>query len=67
MVTLIRLRTVKDRTGLSRSSIYALISKGQFPPQVPLGERAVGWVEEEVSEWIDARIARARGGGEANG
>ena len=52
-----KLKAVKELTGLSRSSIYAYIDKGQFPKQVKLGERCVAWVEEEVVAWLDARIA----------
>lgn len=35
-------------------------SEGRFPAAVPLGDRRIGFVREEVEAWIDARIA-ARG------
>jgi prophage regulatory protein len=57
---MLKLNDVKKMTGLSRSSIYAYINKGDFPPQVKLGERSVAWVEQEVIAWIDGRIL-ARG------
>ena len=66
MIKILRLEEIKNRTGLSRSSIYSMISVGSFPAQIPLGERAVGWVEEEISNWIRARIEQARGRGAAN-
>lgn len=53
---IIRLKDVIDSTGLGRSTIYKYIAEGAFPKPVPLGERSVGWVEEEVHEWILARI-----------
>jgi prophage regulatory protein len=53
--TIIRLAEVLRRTGFSRSTIYILIAKKEFPPQVPLGARSVGWVEEEVDAWIAHR------------
>ena len=53
---ILRLPTVKSLTGLSRSTIYAYISEGTFPKQLVLGERAVGWVEAEITDWIDERI-----------
>jgi len=59
--TICRLPDVMARTGLSRSTIYNLISAGQFPAQVNLGPRAVGWVENEVEDWIEARINESRG------
>lgn len=51
-----RLKEVMDTTGLSRSTIYKYISDGVFPKPVTLGERCVGWVENEVHEWVLARI-----------
>ena len=66
MANFIRLPTVKSRTGLSRSSIYSKIRDETFPSPIPLGERAVGWIEAEVDSWIEARIENARSGGEAN-
>ena len=53
---IIRLKDVIDSTGLGRSTIYKYIAEGAFPKPVSLGERSVGWVEEEVHEWILARI-----------
>ena len=53
---LLHLRAVMDRTSLSRTSIYRLKALGEFPSSVALGGR-VAWVEAEVSEWIDARVA----------
>lgn len=55
-----RLPEVMRRTGLSRSTIYELIGREQFPTQILLGPRAVGWVAEEVSDWIGARIRTSR-------
>lgn len=55
--TLVRLREVIARTGLSRSTIYDRMSQGTFPSPVSLGGgRAVAWVESEVNDWIHARI-----------
>lgn len=53
---LIRLREVMRKTGLSRSYVYALAQKGQFPKPVKLSERSSAWIESEVQNWIDERI-----------
>lgn len=58
----LRLPQVKVRTGLSRSSLYAKISRGEFPPPINLGARAVGWLESEVDEWISDCVNDSRGG-----
>lgn len=47
-------------TGLSCSTIYDLMAKGQFPRPVRIGVRAVGWVESEIADWIASRIAASR-------
>jgi len=60
--SILRLPVVKARTGLSRSSIYLFVSQKSFPSPVRLGARAVGWVDEEIQVWIDARVCASRGG-----
>ena len=67
--SILRLPQVMARTGLSRSTIYLRISKGQFPRPISLGGRAVGWIEEEIDSWLEEQIkvsrsARAEGGHE---
>lgn len=56
--TLIKLNNVIAITGVSRSHIYALAQKGQFPKPVKLTERSSAWVESEVQDWIESRIAQ---------
>jgi prophage regulatory protein len=55
---ILRLPQVRERTGLSPSTIYSMMAKGLFPQQVPLGVHSVGWVEEEVDDFIAARVAK---------
>lgn len=50
--TILRIEVVLRRSGLKRTMLYDLIAKGQFPKQVSLGARAVGWYEDEVNEWV---------------
>ena len=57
---ILRLPAVKARTGLSRSTIYLRISEGRFPKPVSLGDRAVGWVEAEVNDWLNHQIEASR-------
>ena len=57
---IIRLPQVKQRTGLSRSTIYSLIKAGHFKTPISLGARAVGWLETDVSEFIEARVKASR-------
>lgn len=53
--SLIRLPTVMLRTGLGKTSLYALANAGKFPTSVRLSTRAVAWREEDVDAWIAGR------------
>jgi prophage regulatory protein len=64
---IIRLPEVLKKTGLSRSSIYFYIKKGSFPGPIPLGERAVGWIENEVDTWVSLRIEDRNSNQEVSG
>jgi len=59
-VRIIRLPEVMNRVGLKRASIYAAIARGSFPKQIALGDRAVGWIEQEIDAWLAARVAGSR-------
>ncbi|MBV9841337.1 MAG: AlpA family phage regulatory protein [Sphingomonadaceae bacterium] len=49
---IIRLKTVLDRTGLSRSTLYRKMNEGSFPGRVPISIHGTGWYESAVSRWI---------------
>ena len=51
----LRRHAVEELTGLSRSTIYLLMSLGQFPRQVKLTAKAVAWKESEVAMWLAER------------
>ena len=57
---ILRLPTVKDVTGLSRSTIYLRISKNEFPAPISLGGRAVGWLEDDVDSWLTDKVEASR-------
>lgn len=61
MSKILKLPDVMERCALSRSSVYAKIQVDEFPKPISLGERAVGWLESEISSWIAER-AELRGG-----
>ena len=58
--TILRLQAVIARTGLSRSTIYSKVKKGEFPSPVNLGERAVGWLDSEIESWLESRVQATR-------
>ncbi|HEA1287783.1 TPA: AlpA family transcriptional regulator [Escherichia coli] len=54
-----RLSEVLKRTGYSKAWVYALMSRGQFPQSVKIGARAIAFIESEIDDWIDQRIAES--------
>ena len=65
---LLRLPAVCELVGLSKTSIYAAMSKdsGQgFPVPVRIGCRAVAWREHEVLAWIESRSKTQKQGSAA--
>ncbi|WP_449545979.1 helix-turn-helix transcriptional regulator [Lelliottia amnigena] len=53
----IRLPEVMHLCGLSRSTIYDLISREAFPKQISLGGKNVAWAQSEITAWMAERIA----------
>jgi prophage regulatory protein len=58
--SVLRLPSVVQQTGLSRSAIYQRIKDGNFPKSISLGSRAVGWLSSDIQAWIKSRLAATR-------
>jgi len=56
MHKIIRLPEVVKSTGLARSTIYKMIAAHNFPAQIPLGSKSVGWLEADIQNWIQDKI-----------
>lgn len=60
---IINIKMVSEITGLSRSTIYEMVSSkskyydATFPRQVTLTVNRVGWIAGEINDWIESRIA----------
>lgn len=52
-----RRREVEAYTGLSRSTLYDLMSRGEFPRPVKITGKAVAWPETVITEWLAKRPA----------
>jgi len=59
-LTILRRKQVEAQTGLSRSTIYARVNDGSFPPPISLGAKAVGWLQSEIEAWIADRVRSSR-------
>ena len=51
----LRRPAVEDATGLSRSTIYEMMDRGDFPRPIRIGRRAVAWPESAVQAWLASR------------
>lgn len=58
---ILRLRTVLDRTGLSRSTLYRKINEGTFPRQLRISVNGAGWRGAEVDRWVADPVAYRAG------
>lgn len=56
MNKILRLKDVLETTGLSRATMYKMMTDGAFPKSISLGERSVGWLESEIQDWILTKI-----------
>ncbi|BES84414.1 transcriptional regulator [Pectobacterium araliae] len=54
---LLRLKQVEKKTGLKRSQIYLYMKNGMFPHSIKIGPSSVAWLESEIDEWINIKLA----------
>lgn len=55
---LISRKEVREKVLYSFAHIARLEAAGLFPKRVPLGPGRVGYVDEEIEDWIKRRIAQ---------
>ena len=51
----LRINEVREATGLSRTTIWRLERQSDFPKRLRLGPNSVGWIADEIKEWIESR------------
>ena len=56
MTKFLRLPVVIERTGLSRSTIYEMMGRDEFPRSVKIGARAIAWPAERLESWMAERV-----------
>ena len=49
---ILRIKEVTEITGLSRTTIWRMERKDEFPARVQLGVGSVGWKASDVNNWI---------------
>ena len=53
--TLIGRQEVERMVGLSRSTIYDAMRRGDFPLPLKVGPKAVRWRSSEIEAWVESR------------
>lgn len=52
----LRIDEVSESVGLSRTTIYRLMLRGEFPKNFKLGERSSGWLLSQIDQWLQERV-----------
>ena len=60
MEKLLRLPQVLNTVGISKSTLYQLVARGDFPKPIKIGQRTSAWPESAIRQWIEQRIAAAK-------
>ena len=61
MNKMLRAPEVMARTGFSRVTLWRRVRDGAFPAPIELGTNMIGWLEEEIQNWIETRPRRTYG------
>ncbi len=54
----LRLSQVIEMTGVGKTFIYTHMEKGSFPKQIQISARTVVWLEQDIIEWMQAKMHR---------
>ncbi len=57
-MNILRTHQVMKVTGLSRSTLWRLERRGDFPPRLRLSQNSCGWLAKEIEDWL---LSRPRG------
>lgn len=57
---LLRLAEVRQRVGLGKTMIYAMIGEGRFPKPYKITPFAARWSEREIQAWIENLVESAK-------
>ena len=57
-VRILKRPEVTIKTGLQQSTIYKLMASGDFPKQIKLTSKSVGWSSKDINSWIESKVSR---------
>jgi prophage regulatory protein len=58
-VRIINFKELNSRKGItySRDHLRRKCAAGEFPQPIPISSRFIAWVEDEVDQWLEGRVA----------
>ena len=54
-IRILREPEVREKVALSHVTIWRAVRGNNFPSPIRLGSNSVGWLENEIDEWIATR------------
>ena len=51
----LRRPAVEALIGLSRTTIYEMMKRGEFPKPIKITRKAVAWRESDINAWLASR------------
>lgn len=58
---ILRMNEVANLLGVSRSTVLRLENEDQFPSRINISRNSVGFLENEIIEWIKNKQVKSRG------
>ena len=62
---LLKIEEVLSLCAMSKSNLYKMIERGDFPRPVSIGPRSVAWRQSDVASWLKDRPPTSRDDGVA--
>lgn len=60
-VRIIRKPELFSKIGLSDATIWRMEKAGRFPRRINLGGNSVGWIDAEITAWLNKKAAERPG------
>ena len=52
---LLKIEEVLSLCAMSKSSLYKMIERGEFPRSVRIGHKSVAWRQSDIVNWLEDR------------
>lgn len=49
---------VRERTSLSRTTLWRLVAQADFPSPIQISVNRIAWSEQAITDWIAGRVGK---------